>query len=64
MKGSWTESIKNRFKHVRKYENKKRASMMQSIDINQPSTQDPTHTTAIPLPDPAQNPHHPNLLHH
>ena len=23
-KGSWSESIKNRFKHVRKYENKKR----------------------------------------
>ena len=43
MKGSWTESIKNRFKHVRKYENKKRTSMMQSIDDKQPSssTQEP-----------------------
>jgi hypothetical protein len=37
MKGSWTESIKNRFKHVRKYENKKR-SMVQSADDTKPST--------------------------
>ena len=36
VKGSWTESIKNRFKHVRKYENKKR-----SAEDNQPSTAKP-----------------------
>ena len=49
MKGSWTESIKNRFKHVRKYDSKKRrvsetatssvannqASSIDSIDIHQ-----------------------------
>jgi chromatin remodeling complex protein RSC6 len=45
MKGSWTESIKNRFKHVRKYENKKRSSMAQSAtDDNQPSTCAPKPT--------------------
>ena len=38
MKGSCTESIKNRFKHVRKYENKKRSSMVQSANDNKPST--------------------------
>jgi hypothetical protein len=44
VKGSWTESIKNRFKHVRKYENKKRSSMVQSPDSDQPST-----STAKPI---------------
>lgn len=38
MKGSWAESIKNRFKHVRKYENKKRSSVVQSADDDQSRT--------------------------
>jgi hypothetical protein len=44
MKGSWTESIKNLFKHVRKYENKKRSSMVQSADDNKPRTCAPKPT--------------------
>lgn len=39
MQGSWTEAIKNRFKHVRKYENKKHRSCKQPAtwDQNKPN---------------------------
>jgi hypothetical protein len=35
MKGSWAESIKNRFKHVRKYEKKRQRSCMQSTTLDE-----------------------------